>query len=96
MRNRREADYREALLRSKPRPLSGADEQWLSSLPVKELQKRGLLPGTRDRARLFEALLSFFGVADREAWVRICQTHLLVPVLRQLSATAPCLILRCS
>jgi hypothetical protein len=69
--NRREADYRVALLRSKPRPLSGEDEQWLSSLPVKELQKRGLLPGTRDRARLFEALLSFFGVADREARVRI-------------------------
>jgi HTH-type transcriptional regulator/antitoxin HigA len=69
--NRREADYREALLRSQPRSLSGEDEQWLSSLPVKELQKRGLLPGTRDRARTFEALLSFFGVADREAWARI-------------------------
>jgi HTH-type transcriptional regulator/antitoxin HigA len=69
--NRREADYREALLRSQPRPLSDEDEQWLSSLPIKELQKRGMLPVSRDRVRLFEALLSFFGVADREAWGRI-------------------------
>lgn len=69
--NRREADYREGLLRSKPRALSDEDEQWLSSLPAKELQKRGVLPETRDRGRLFDAFLSFFGVADREAWERI-------------------------
>jgi HTH-type transcriptional regulator/antitoxin HigA len=69
--NRREADYREGLLRAKPRVLSAEDEQWLTSLPIKELQKRGRLPGDRDRGRLFEAVLSFFGVADREAWERI-------------------------
>jgi HTH-type transcriptional regulator/antitoxin HigA len=33
--NRREADYREGLLRSKPRALSDEDERWLSSLPAK-------------------------------------------------------------
>jgi HTH-type transcriptional regulator / antitoxin HigA len=69
--NRREADYREGLLRAKPRVLSAEDEQWLTSLPIKELQKRGKLPGDRDRGRLFEAVLTFFGVADREAWERI-------------------------
>lgn len=69
--NRREADYREGLLRAKPHKLSAEDEQWLTSLPIKELQKRGRLPGDRDRGRLFEAVLSFFGVADREAWERI-------------------------
>jgi HTH-type transcriptional regulator/antitoxin HigA len=69
--NRREADYREGLLRAKPHELSAEDEQWLTSLPIKELQKRGRLPGDRDRGRLFEAVLSFFGVADREAWERI-------------------------
>jgi HTH-type transcriptional regulator / antitoxin HigA len=69
--NRREADYREGLLRAKQRVLSAEDERWLSSLPIKELQRRGRLPGERDRGRLFEALLSFFGVADREAWERI-------------------------
>lgn len=69
--NRREADYREGLLRARARVLSAEDERWLSSLPVKELQKRGKLPVERDRGRLFEAVLSFFGVADREAWERI-------------------------
>lgn len=69
--NRREADYREALLRSKPRELTAEDENWLSSLPIKELQKKNKLPVGKDRGRLFEAALSFFGVADREAWLRI-------------------------
>jgi HTH-type transcriptional regulator/antitoxin HigA len=69
--NRREADYRERLLRAKPRVLSAEDERWLSSLPIKELQRRARLPSERDRGRLFEATLSFFGVADREAWERI-------------------------
>ena len=69
--NRREADYRETLLRQKQRTLSDADEKWLSSLPIKELQARGKLPRGKDRGHLFEAVLSFFGVADRQAWERI-------------------------
>lgn len=69
--NRREADYREALLRSKPREMTAEDEKWLASLPLKELQKRRRLPQERDSGRLFDAVLSFFGVADREAWERI-------------------------
>ncbi len=69
--NRREADYREGLLRAKQRVLSSDDEKWLTTLPVKELQKRDCLPIERDRGRLFEAALKFFGVADREAWERI-------------------------
>lgn len=69
--NRREADYREALLRSKARELSAEDEKWMASLPLKELQKRHRLPQESDRGRLFDAVLSFFGVADREAWERI-------------------------
>lgn len=69
--NRREADYREGLLRAKPRVLSAEDQRWLSSFPLKELQKRGSLPAERDPGRLFDAVLSFFGVADRAAWERI-------------------------
>jgi HTH-type transcriptional regulator / antitoxin HigA len=69
--NRREADYREALLRARVRELTPEDEAWLAALPIKELQKRHHLPVERDKGRLFEAVLSFFGVADREAWLRI-------------------------
>jgi len=69
--NRREADYREALLRARPHSLTTDDEKWLASLPLKELEKRGRLPGQRDRSQLFDAALSFFGGADRLAWERI-------------------------
>ena len=69
--NRREADYRESLLRAKERTLDKADEAWLRSLPIKELQDRDKIPAEKDRGRLFEAVLSFFGVADREAYERI-------------------------
>lgn len=69
--NRREADYREALLRSKPRVLTEDDHAWLASLPTKELRKRGCLPDEKDPGRLFDAVLSFFGVADRPAFERV-------------------------
>ncbi len=69
--NRREADYREALLRSRPREFTAADAKWLASLPLKELQNRRRLPDGRDHGRLYDAVLSFFGVADKEAWDRI-------------------------
>ncbi|MCU1463242.1 MAG: putative plasmid maintenance system, antidote protein, partial [Acidimicrobiales bacterium] len=60
--NRREADYREGLLRSKSRVLTEDDEKWLRSLPIKELQKRDKLPANeKDHGRLFDAALSFFG-----------------------------------
>ncbi len=69
--NRLEADYREALLRSQRRKLSDADKRWLHTFPVAELQARGYLPATREPVRLLDALLSYFGVADRKAWERV-------------------------
>jgi HTH-type transcriptional regulator/antitoxin HigA len=69
--NRREADYRETLLKARHRALDRGDEEWLRSLPIKELQERGKLPREKDRSRLFESALSFFGVADRAAYERI-------------------------
>lgn len=69
--NRREADYRERLLKAKSRTLDKADEKWLKSLPIKELQDRGKLPREKDHNRLFDAVLSFFGVADPEAYERV-------------------------
>jgi HTH-type transcriptional regulator/antitoxin HigA len=69
--NRREADYRSTLLKLEPPTLTEDDERWLASLPIKELQARKRLPNETDRGRLFEAVLSFFGVAHREAHERI-------------------------
>lgn len=69
--NRREADYREALLRSKPHSLTDQEQAWLDQLPTKELSKRGYLPEEKDPGKLFDTVLSFFGVADRAAFERI-------------------------
>ncbi|MGO8870637.1 MAG: ImmA/IrrE family metallo-endopeptidase [Acidimicrobiales bacterium] len=69
--NRREADYREGLLRTKLTTLNAEDEAWLKSLPVKELQSRKHIPMEKDNGRLFDAVLSFFGVADRAAYERV-------------------------
>jgi HTH-type transcriptional regulator/antitoxin HigA len=69
--NRREANYRERLLKAKGRTLDTADEEWLRSLPIRELQDRGRLPRETDPTRVFDAVLSFFGVADRQAYKRI-------------------------
>ncbi len=69
--NKREADYRETLLRRKSRTLSKEDKEWLRSLPTKELQDREKIPREKDPGRLFESLLSFFGVADRDAYERV-------------------------
>lgn len=82
--NRRETDYREAQLRARTRMLTAEDEAWLSSLPLKELQKRERLPAERDTGRLLEAVLSFFGVVDREAWERVWR----VPVASFRRSTA--------
>jgi HTH-type transcriptional regulator/antitoxin HigA len=40
-------------------------------LPINELKKRGCIPDEKDKSRLFDAVLSFFGVADRAAYDRV-------------------------
>jgi len=69
--NRREADYRSTLSRLHPPEVTEADRAWLSAMPVKELQNRGKLAFGLSEGRLLEALLTFFGVADRDAYDRI-------------------------
>jgi HTH-type transcriptional regulator/antitoxin HigA len=69
--NRLEAAYRVALMRAKDQELSRPDMECITMLAVKELQRRGRLPSVSDKARIYDALLAYFGVADREAWERI-------------------------
>lgn len=63
-----EANYRQRLAQRRERELIESDEEWVDSMPVRELVKRGALPRTEDIGERFQALLSFFGVASREAW----------------------------
>ena len=70
--NRREADYREALLRSRPRVLTPEDRRVAERIAHQGVEE-ARVPPARDRTtgRLFDAVLSFFGVADRAAYERV-------------------------
>lgn len=69
--NRLEASYREWLVRAKLQELTPEDEAWLRRLPLKALKDRDLIPNDTDKGKLYESVLAFFGVADREAWERV-------------------------
>jgi HTH-type transcriptional regulator / antitoxin HigA len=71
-----EANYRERVTRQHDRELLSADEAWLKSLPIKELQRRGLLSSGVDRGTLLEEVCRFFGVANRESWERVWRSPL--------------------
>jgi HTH-type transcriptional regulator/antitoxin HigA len=69
--NNLEARYREVLVRTKARELDTEDKAWIRRLPVAELKRRDRLPDQATGGELFEAVLAFFGVADRAAWERL-------------------------
>lgn len=69
--NRLEAAYREKELREQAAAISVADRLWMKSLPVTALKQRGLVPQDAVDAELYEHLLRFFGVVDRDAWEEV-------------------------
>ncbi len=70
----REAKYQEHLARIKTQQLyqSPSSLEWLDTFPIKELQKTNALPKERmiqkNKPKLVESLLHFFGVASPEQW----------------------------
>jgi HTH-type transcriptional regulator / antitoxin HigA len=72
MWNRLEADYRSDIERLNAQRDLEQYGLWLSTLPVNELVKRGILPPTpKDKASRIEQMLSFFGVASIDAWTEV-------------------------
>lgn len=65
---KREADYRQSLIRDSRQDDLAKDLSWLNSVPVKELQDRGVVARTRDKVALAAQVLSFFGVSDPDAF----------------------------
>jgi HTH-type transcriptional regulator/antitoxin HigA len=74
--NMLEANYRERKMRQEDRKTLVSDEEWLKSLPVKEMQRRKLLSPARDPGTLLEEVCKFFGVANRESWERVWRAPL--------------------
>lgn len=68
MWNNLESNYREQLARLEEKASLQKHQEWLKTIPVKELVNRGALEANSDRAELLEAVLAFFGVASVEAW----------------------------
>jgi HTH-type transcriptional regulator/antitoxin HigA len=69
--NALEAAYRDWLVRTRQNLPSPQDLAWLRTLPVAELQRRGLIVASESRGEIMQSILAFFGVADRTAWERI-------------------------
>jgi HTH-type transcriptional regulator / antitoxin HigA len=74
--NRLEANYRDRLARLEDRDALAADIEWVDSLPLKELRRRGLLPQAVTGGALVDAVCRFFGVANRQGWEKVWRTPL--------------------
>jgi HTH-type transcriptional regulator/antitoxin HigA len=74
--NRLEANYRDRLARLQDQQALEGDVEWLSSLPLKELRARGVLPKDLRGGALVDAICRFFGVANRQGWERVWRTPL--------------------
>lgn len=72
MWNNLEANYREQVARLEDRKQLEARVAWLSrtGIPVRELIKRGVLSPAKDKVKLLQAVLQFFGVRNPQAWER--------------------------
>ncbi|MCY0924815.1 ImmA/IrrE family metallo-endopeptidase [Streptomyces sp. H27-H1] len=70
--NRLEADYQSARRRLRETRDPAAFSNWLKSLPVQELIKRGHVPAEpSDKQSRWEQLLAFFSVSSLDAWTEL-------------------------
>jgi HTH-type transcriptional regulator/antitoxin HigA len=75
MWNNLEANYQEQRARIAEKERMACDLEWLSTIPTKELIKRGVIEGTPDKISLLQKILAFFGVASVEAWKEGWSNH---------------------
>ncbi len=66
--NNLEAKYREQLEKIKELENLNNNIEWLKSIPVNELRKRGLIHNTTEKAEQIRETLKFFGVSSVPAW----------------------------
>lgn len=66
--NSLEANYREQLARLEERKSLSLDLDWLKTMPVRELQKRGVIGAVKDKVEVLRQMLAFFSVGSVDAW----------------------------
>lgn len=69
--NRLESNYQEQRLRRLEMANAARDFEWLKTIPVKELIKRGVIEKKEDPRAQLQEVLKFFGVANRKAWKKV-------------------------
>lgn len=74
MWNNLEMNYREMLSKLKFKQQLQEYDSWLSTIPIKDLKERKILPETEDRAELVLETLRFYGVSSVEAWQELWTT----------------------
>jgi HTH-type transcriptional regulator/antitoxin HigA len=69
--NSLESNYRDRLARFDDRESLAKDADWLKSLPIGELRRRGYLGPKGDVGTVLQEVCHFFGVANRNAWEKV-------------------------
>ncbi len=64
MWNNLESQYREQLARIEEHQQLEQDLDWLKTIPINELKKRGVLPDEKDKPTLLRHTLAFYGVSS--------------------------------
>jgi plasmid maintenance system antidote protein VapI/Zn-dependent peptidase ImmA (M78 family) len=72
--NNLEAQYRERLAKLDERERMRADLDWLKTVPVKELQSRGLVGVHKDQVLVLRDVFAFYGVSSVAAWREVWET----------------------
>ncbi len=71
----RERIYREHLARQTADAALRSQQDWLDNFPVRDMQNKGLLPKTGNKAKLLVALLQFMGLAEPNNWEIVYQSN---------------------
>jgi HTH-type transcriptional regulator / antitoxin HigA len=66
-----ESNYRDRLARTEDSKLLAAESEWLRSLPITELRRRGYLSTKGDPGTALQEVCRFFGVANKQAWENV-------------------------
>jgi HTH-type transcriptional regulator / antitoxin HigA len=69
--NSLESNYRDRLARMQDREVLASDSQWLRSLPITELRRRGYISEKKETGSVLQEACAFFGVANKDAWEKV-------------------------
>ena len=83
-----EKEYQDEIVEIEKLEFLDTCKEWTKSFPLSYLKKMNFLPNTRDKAKLSEALLKFFGIASPQEWQNIyCEASISFKIELKHTAT---------